>query len=381
MTRKNDGPRVPETPANMADNPSPWGGGGSGGSGDGSDDGGSGNTKGGSPWLPPRGPGGVNNGGGPRRGGGGFDDLLKRGPFGPGMPQLPGNRNLWTLGLVAIGVLWVAFTSVHQLSSREEGVVTRLGSYSRTVGPGISVTLPAPFEVMEKVESRQIQTENIPDGGSQNLVLTGDSNIINLTYSVRWTIKDPEAYLFQLDDPRATIRDAAESAMRATIANFPLETAITSGKSAIEEQVAQRLQRILDSYRSGVRIEGVAVRDASAPTEVAEAFNRVNVARQQSETYTNEARAYAEQVVRNAQGEAAAFDALYEQYRLSPDVTRRRIYYETMEQVLQRADKTVVDSNGVVPYMALPNVQRRQAPAATPAPPASTTPAQGGAQR
>jgi modulator of FtsH protease HflK len=360
---------VPVPPANMADNPNPWGGGGGSG---GSGGGGSNDGKGGSPWLPPRGGGNNGSGGGPRRGGG-LDDILKRGPFGPNFPQMPGNRMWWTWGAVAILALWIIFTSFHQLSSREEGVVTRLGSYVRTVGPGINVTLPAPFEVLEKVQSRQIQTENIPDGAGQNLVLTGDSNIINLTYSVRWRIKNPQMYLFQLDDPRATIRAAAESAMRATISGFPLESAITSGKGAIEEQVKARLQRILDAYRSGILVEGVAIRDASAPTEVAEAFNRVNVARQQSETYTNDARAYAEQVVRNAQGEAAAFDALYEQYRLAPDVTRRRLYYETMEQVLQRAEKTVVDSNGVVPYMALPEARRRAAPPAAPA--ATTTPA------
>ena len=377
MTTEHNKPAAISPPAQMADNPSPWGGGGPG-----DDNGGSGKggKNGGSPWLPSGGGSGGGNGGGPRRGGG-LDDFFKRSPLGPNFPQLPGNRNWWLLGGIGIAGLWIALTSLHQLGSREEGVITRLGSYSRTVGPGLSFTLPAPFEIMAKVPSREIQTENIPDGGGQNLVLTGDANIINLTYSVRWNIRDPEMFLFQLDDPRATIRAAAESAMRATISGFPLESAITSGKGAIEEQVKQRLQRILDAYRSGIQIEGVAIRDASAPTEVAEAFNRVNVARQQAETYTNEARAYAEQVVRNAEGEAAAFDALYTQYRLSPDVTRRRIYYETMEQVLQRSEKTVVDSRGITPYMALPEVRR--APATPAAPAGGTTapaPAQGTAR-
>jgi modulator of FtsH protease HflK len=300
--------------------------------------------------------------------------LLRKGPFGPKLPQVSGGANWVGLGLGALALLWLATTSFHVLESHEEGVVSTLGSYSRTVGPGFNITLPFPIQTMTKVPARRAQTENIPEGNAQNFVLTGDANIINLTYSVRWTIKDPEQYLYQLDDPRATIRDAAESAMRATIANFQLETAITSGKSDIEDQVKTRLQAILDGYRSGIRIEGVAVRDAVAPTEVAAAFERVNVARQRSQTYINQARAYRAEIVQRAEGEAQAFDALYEQYRQSPGVTRRRIYYETMERVLRRAEKTVVDSRGVTSVLPLPEA-RRTAP---PPPPAAAAPARGG---
>lgn len=319
-----------------------------------------------SPWLPPSEPTGS-NGSGARRPSG-LEEMIRRGrgPFGPQMPQLPGGRALWGYGALALVALWLVSTSFHRLESHEEGVITTLGSYSSTVGPGINFTLPYPFQSMDKVPSRRAQTETIPSGTGQNLVLTADANILNLTYSVRWTVSDPERFLFQLDDPRQTIRDAAESAMRATIANFRLETAITSGKADIEEQVQRRLQAILNSYRAGVQIEGVAIREAAAPEEVADAFERVNVARQQSQTYINEARSYGASVVSNARGEAQAFDALYTQYRLSPQVTRQRMYYETMERVLQGAEKTVVDPRGVTSVLPLPEARRR---AATPTPP------------
>lgn len=352
MTPPADGPGGQIPPAISINSNSPWGG---------NDDGppkDAGPRKD-SPWMPPRTPErGGGNGGGPRRPQG-FDDLLKRGPFGPGMPQMPGGKRLWLLIGGGIVALWVAATSVHILDAGEEGVITRFGSYSRTVGPGFNLTLPAPIERLEVVSTLEIRTIDIPDGTAQNLVLTGDANIINLAYTVRWNVRDPERFLFQLEDAEGTVRDAAESAMRATIANFTLAQAIGAGRNAIEAQVQDRLQRILDAYNSGVRIEGVAIRDSAPPSEVEEAFNEVNAARQQAETAQNNARAQAQQVLQRAQGDAAAFDRIYAEYVQAPEVTRRRLYYETMEYVLQPADKTVVSSEGTTPYLALPDVRRR----------------------
>lgn len=318
----------------------------------------------GSPWLP-GGAGGEGGGQRPR----GFDDMLRRNPFGPGLPTMPGGRRFWLWGALGVLLLWVAITSIHILEPEEDGVITRLGSYSRTVGPGVSITLPSPLERLVKVPSRRVVTENIPEGETQNLVLTGDANIINLAYSVRWTVKQPERYVFQVEGQSETIRAAAESAMRASVANFTLAQAIGSGRTAIEIQVAQRLQILLDYYRMGVRIEGVSIRESGPPSEVEEAFNQVNAARQQAESAANEARGYAARVVRQAEGDAADFDRVYEQYRLSPDVTRRRLYYETMEAVLTPSEKTVIASGGTVPYLPLPPVERRPAP--TPPPPVS----------
>ena len=236
-----------------------------------------------------------------------------------------------------------------------------------------------PIERLENVSTLGERRIEIPGNATQNLVLTGDANLINLTYTVRWNVRDPDRFLFQLDDVEATVRDAAESAMRATVANFTLAQAIGSGRDDVAAQVQDRLQRILDSYNSGVRVVGIAIKDSVAPTEVQSAFDSVNDARQEADTFQNQARAYAEQVTQRAQGDAGAFDRIYEQYRLAPEVTRRRLYYETMERVLAPADKTVVDSGGVVPYMALPEARRRAAPTAQPATPAPA-PTTGGGQ-
>lgn len=322
-----------------------------------------------SPWLPGRGKPGL---GGNRSGPGRFDDMLKRGPFGPKLPGMPTDQRVWLWGAIILVVIWAALTSFHRLDPEEDGVITRLGSYSRTVGPGVSMTLPFPLERLQRVPARRIQTEDIPDGTTRNLVLTGDANIINLAYSVRWKVDRPEQFVFQVASPRDTIRAAAESAMRATVANFTLAQAIGSGRTDIELQVQQRLQSILNFYRVGVQIDGVSIRDSAPPSEVEEAFNNVNVAQQDAESYLNRARAYAAQVTSQAEGAAAEFDRIYEQYRQAPEVTRRRLYYETMEAVLTRSDKTIIGSGNVVPYLPLREMERRAAPVTeTPAAPTS----------
>lgn len=367
MTRSIDAPAPEHVPGIISENRGPWDAdpGGPNDSG-GKDDGPASGPRKSSPWLPGGGPG---TGGGEPPRPGSFDAMFRRGPFSPHLPPMPGGRRLWLYVGAAIAGLWIVGTSVHRLEAKEEGVVTRLGSYSRVVGPGIQWTYPAPFEQLQKVSVREIRTETIPGSSAPNLVLTGDANIIDLDYSVSWSIARPELFLFQLEKPEDTIRAAAESAMRATIANFTLTQAIGSGRTQIGNQVQQRLQAILDRYQMGVRIENVAVLNANPPNEVKAAFDTVSAARQGAESARNNARAQAQQVLQRAQGEATAFDKVYEQYRLAPEVTRRRMYYETMERVLTRADKTVVDSRGVQPYLALPDVRRRSEN--PPAPPAA----------
>ena len=332
-----------------------------------------------SPWLPPEGAEAP-----PKSGArpGSFDAMLRKGAFSAQLPSLPGGQSTW--GLIAAGVLgfWLVLTSVHKLEPAEEGVVTRFGSFSRIIGPGVSLTMPAPFEQVHKRSVRSITTFDFPDSAGENLILTGDQNIINLAYSVRWSIKQPELFEFQSDDPEGTIRDAAESAMRATIANFTLAQALGPGRNDIEMQMQRQLQAILDHYQIGVRVEGVAVRDSNAPAAVADAFNKVNEAQQESAQLITEAQSYAVRVRQQAEGEAAVFNSIYTQYRAAPEVTRRRLYYETMEQVLQHSDKTVVPGGSVTTYLPLPELRRRGATppaaasagagtAATPAAPAN----------
>ena len=147
--------------------------------------------------------------------------------------------------------------------------------------------------------------------------------------------------------------------MRAVVATVSLTDALGAGRTTIEQQVEQRMQDILDGYRSGIRLRGIAIKQADPPSAVNDAFKEVSAAKQDATTYLNQARAYAQQLTARAQGEAAAFDKVYEQYRLAPDVTRRRMYYETMESVLSDVDKTVVEAKGVTPYLPLPEIKRR----------------------
>ncbi|WP_449474032.1 FtsH protease activity modulator HflK [Sphingobium chungangianum] len=315
------------------------------------------------PWTQPgKAPGG--------KGPSAIEELLRRSreSFGQGggggfgnLPPRPTGKTLWPAAVGILILLWLVLTCFHRVGPQERGVVTLLGKYSRTLSPGISLTLPAPFENVTTVDVEEIRAIDIgsPSAQSENLVLTGDQNIIDLAYSVRWNIRSPELYLFQLSDPDATVREVAESAMRSVVASASLDDALGAGRTEIEQQVEQRMQAILDGYRSGIRVQGVAIKQADPPTAVNDAFKAVSAAQQTAQTYLNEARAAAQQVTAKAQGEAAAFDKVYEQYRLSPDVTRRRMYYETMEGVLSNVDKTIVESGNVTPFLPLPELKRR----------------------
>jgi modulator of FtsH protease HflK len=339
----------------------PWGGRGTGGSG--GDGGGPGGKGPRNPWSQP--PGGGRPGG---RGPSALDELLRRGRegFGGGMPQRPDARRLWPILAVLFVVIWIALTSIHRVGPQERGVLTRLGSYAGTMRPGISFSLPAPFDSVAMVDVEEIRTIDIPTGAGEKLVLTGDQNIVDLAYSVRWNIRDATLYKFQLADPEETIREVAESAMRSVVATVSLNDTIGSGRTEIEQRVQQRMQEILDGYRSGILVQGIAIKQADPPEAVNDAFKEVSAAQQTAQTYLNEARAYAQQLTAKAQGEAAAFDQVYSEYRLAPDVTRRRMYYETMEEVLANVDKTIIESGNVTPYLPLPELRKR-AQQATPA--------------
>jgi membrane protease subunit HflK len=293
-----------------------------------------------------------------------LDALIRRGRarFGGGGDRgEPGEHHfggLWRWAVVALILLWIATTATHTIGLQERGVVTRFGKYVGTLGPGLNWTLPAPIDLVTKVDVDNIHVTDIDtgaDGASgENLVLTGDENIIDLAYSVRWSKRDPDLFLFELQDPEQTIKEVAESAMREAIARVTLDQAIGAQRSQIQQEVAQRAQEILDSYHAGVVIQGVTIKQAGPPSEVMEAFKEVSAAQQDAQSYINNARAYATQVTAAAEGETAKFDAVYAQYKLAPEVTRRRMYYETMERVLAKTDKTIVEPRNVVPYIVPP---------------------------
>ena len=292
-----------------------------------------------------------------------LDELFrKRLRFGGGGGGLPGrpDRSLVLWAVLGLVLVWLMWTSTHSISPGERGVVTQFGRYSRTLGPGVSFTLPSPIERVKKIDVESIRSFDLGSSSSDDLMLTGDQNLLDLAYSVRWNIRTPELYLFQLAQPDETIREVAESAMRAVVSQVSLNDAMGDRRAEIESQVAQNMQRILDSYHSGIQVQGIAIKQADPPEAVNDAFKQVTAAQQDAQTYINNANAYSLQLHQKAQGEATAFDKVYEQYKLAPDVTRKRMYYETMEQVLSKVNKTIVEAPGITPYLPLPEVQKQQ---------------------
>lgn len=269
------------------------------------------------------------------------------------------DRSLILWGLLALVAAWLVFTTLHAISPGQRGVVSRFGRYYSTLGPGMSLTLPSPIDRVKKIDVENIRSIDLGSDSGDDLMITGDQNLLDIAYSVRWNIRTPELYLYELAQPDDTIRQVAESAMRAVVSGVSLNDAMGDKRAAIEFQVADSMQRILDGYRSGVQIQGIAIKQADPPDAVNDAFKEVTAAQQDAQSYMNQARAYALQLTAKAQGEATSFDKVYEQYRLAPGVTRRRMYYETMEQVLSKVDKTIIEApGGVTSYLPLPQVQR-----------------------
>jgi membrane protease subunit HflK len=293
-----------------------------------------------------------------------LDEWLRRsrlrfGGDGGGMPGRP-DRSFIAWAIVAVVCLWLVVTMLHSIAPGQRGVVTRFGRYSYTLGPGVGFTLPSPVDRVKKIDVENIRSVDLGSGNSDDLMLTGDQHLIDIAYSVRWNIRTPELYLFQLAQPDETISEVANSAMRAIISQVSLNDAMGDRRAEIETKVAENMQRILDGYRSGIQIQGIAIKQADPPDAVNDSFKKVTAAQQQAQSFINNANAYALQLRQKAQGEATAFDKVYEQYKLAPEVTRRRMYYETMEDVLSKVDKTVIEAPGVTPYLPLPQVQKTQ---------------------
>lgn len=328
------------------------------------------------PWLP--GGSGSDGGGEEPRRSASIEDIFRQrraagggGQGGGGqfrLPERPGGGSWFPFAIAGIAAVWLGVSMVHQVGPKEEGIVTTFGQYSRTLTPGINVTLPWPIQQVGVTEVSQFRDEQFPQGEAQKLMLTGDQNLVDLSYNVRWSIKDLKLFRFQLEDPEGTLRDVAEAAMRASVAQKTLDQVLSgAGRADIEQNVMSRMQAILDTYKSGIAVQGVQIRKTDPPKEVEEAFKDVSAAQQDADAEINRAEAYAQQILARAQGDAASFDKIYAQYKLAPEVTRRRLYYETMERVLRNNDKTVIETNGVTPYLPLPELQRRSQPAANPA--------------
>ena len=375
----------------MAGKNNPWGkppkNGDGGGSGGGSDDDGDSPTDSPSgdksrgprnPWLPP---GGSASGGdrpGSRRPAN-IEDIFKNrgpegprrrsgGPGGPGgpnfrLPQRPNGKSWLPLIIGGLVALLVLASSFHLVGPQEKAVVKTLGNYTRMLDSGLKLTAPWPIETVEIEDVEGVRAVQVPENRAQaKLILTGDQNLVDLSYIVRWNIKDLAGFKFSLADPIETVREVAEAAMRASVAEKTLdETFSGQGRAEIEQDVRERMQRTLDAYQAGITVIGVEIDKADPPADVVDAFRDVSVAEQNADAARNQARGYAQQVLAQAEGEAEAFDKVYEQYRLAPEVTRQRLYYETMERVLGQTDKTIVETEGgVTPYLPLPEINRRR---------------------
>ena len=333
------------------------------------------------PPAPPRNPWQAPRQGTPRRNPG-LEDLFKSLPGGPG-GKGPGGKGpggqtpppsftfppdllrgkFLTLALAGAAAVWLIFTTGHQLSSNEEGIVTTFGKYSGTIGSGLNITAPWPIQEVRVEDVTSIRRDSVPEGEAEMLMLTGDQSLVDLSYIVRWNIRNLKQYTYQLDDPKGTVIEVAEAAMRASVAEVKLNDVMGgAGRAEIEAHVRQRMQSILDAYHSGVLIQGVDIKKADPPAKVNVAFQKVQAAQQDANRDMSNAQAYAQQIVAKAEGDANAFNQVYAQYKLAPEVTRRRMYYATMEQILSTNDKVIAPQNGTT-YLPLPAFQKKPADA------------------
>ena len=369
----------------------------------------------GGPWG-----GGGNNGGGPWGGGGGddgdkdgdrrkrpqrpaneIDELLSKGRErltsimggggGGGGDQLPGGIGKGGAALVVLvaAVLW-AMASFYSVKPEEQSVELFLGKEHKVGNPGLNF---APWPLVTKT-ILAVRRENVASIGTgissrtdSGLMLTGDENIVDIDFQVFWNISDPRKFLFNLRDPEETISAVAESAMREVIGRSELAPILNRDRGVISAEVLALITETLDSYESGVNVIRLTLDKADPPMEVIDAFRDVQKAEQERNTFQNQADAFANQrlaaargesaqllqeaegyraqVVNEADGEASRFVAVYDEYAKAEDVTRKRLYLETMERIFGSVDKIIIDENtggqgqGVVPYLPL-NELRRQ---------------------
>lgn len=343
-------------------------------------------------------PKGGSNGSGGRPGGGGgsggeppnFDTMIKEGQ--ERLQQiLPGGRGGIWMVIVALFIVWM-LSGIYRVGTNEQAVVMQFGKYTETTGPGPHWHLPYPIET---VEIRGVTIENTIEIGSDTLVrgrqsvssrdesmmLTGDENIVEVKFNIVWKISDLGLYLFNLADPALTVKNVAASVMRERVGKNQILTIITRGREQLQDETRDGMQQTLDEYKSGIEILRVQISDSQAPTEVRDAFEDVQRAEADQKRFENEAEgyrerivpeargqaqrtlanaeAYAASVVAKAEGEAQRFSSVYEEYRQSKSVTRKRIYLETMEDILSGMDKIILDGeagSGVVPYLPLNEV-------------------------
>jgi modulator of FtsH protease HflK len=330
---------------------------------------------------------------GGKNGQGPFDDFPD--DFKLILKSMRDKLHLVLFGIGGVLLLWGAYTSFYTVQPSEEAVVTRFGGYQRTASPGLHFKAPFGIEAATKVKTRLVLQEefgfrttdtsrsvsNYKKGSFQqeSLMLTGDLNVADVEWIVQYQISDPRKFLFRAQDPQQNIRDVSEAIMRRVVGDRTVNEVLTTGRVEIATEAQRLMQEVLDKYDLGIRVVTVKLQDVNPPDTVKPSFNEVNAAKQEQEKAINmaeeaynkvipeargkaeetisEAEGYASAAVNRAKGDSDRFLATLQEYRRAPEVTRTRIYIETMEELFKRFDKlTIIDDKvkGVLPVFGSP---------------------------
>jgi membrane protease subunit HflK len=283
-----------------------------------------------------------------------------------------GGGSLFTILVVGL-ILWAGWDAVHIIDEAEQGVVLRFGAYNRTLSPGINLTLPRPIETMYKVNVSSVRS--LEDRAN---MLTADENLVEINYKIQFRVASAQDFLFRVRDPESTVRDAAESALRESVGTSRLDAILEGTKrEAVRLEAFRVLQETLDRYQAGVLVTQFNFTDVNVPAQVREAYSDVIRAREDRERFIEEARVHANSVIPEARGQAARvlqeaegykaatvalaegeaqrFSLLLDEYSKAPEITRKRLYLQTMESVFARSRKVLLDADnsGNVLYLPL----------------------------
>lgn len=300
--------------------------------------------------------------------------------------------------LIALLILFLMISALFQIQPEEVGVITRFGKYVRKVEPGLNLKVPVIEKLYKVAVERQqkeefgfrttspgIRSEYTKEGtADESLMLTGDLNLADVEWVVQYRIEDPYSFLFRVREPIVALRDISEASMREIVGDRTVNEVLTVGRAEIASSVQQKIQQLCAEYSLGIRIEQVVLQDVNPPDPVKDAFNDVNQAQQERETLINQARSeynkviprargqaeetiqraegYATERVNNALGETSRFNALYREYIKAPEVTKRRIYLETMEEIIPKAgNKILTDESGrnLLPLLQMQLTQKQ----------------------
>ena len=298
-----------------------------------------------------------------RPSGGGFSPNQWLKGFGRHFGKLGPGPGGFLVAIVVVVAVFLLMSSYTIIDARQVGVVLRFGEYSRTLPPGFHFKLPSPVEVVDKVEATRIRSVN-----DRVSMLTRDENIIAVDFTVQYQVDDARKYLFSVSDPDGSVSAAAEAAVRSVVGSSDMDQILSAAGANLVTEAQQALQKTLDGYDCGLRVTEVSFQNVAPPAEVKDAFDDVNNAREDKQSIENAALAYANKVVpvargdaariaaeaqgykaeriARAQGDAARFDLLLKEYKAAPAVTRKRLWLETMEQVMADNPKVIDGSNG-----------------------------------